>query len=90
MKTFNEVLAMLSGAMIAALLLEAAHVSDGLSGGIVWIIVAAGFAAVVDNALNGPIRLAQVLGEESVKLDARVERLERSIDEIKDLLDNRG
>ena len=87
-KWVNEGIAMASGAVIAALLLEAAHVPDALSGAIIWIIVAAAFAAVVDNALNGPMRLARALVEESVKLDARIERLEWEAETIKNLVDN--
>jgi hypothetical protein len=92
MKWINDGIAMLTGAMVAALLVEAAHVPNGLNGlgGVIdWTIVAAGFAAIVDNALNGPARLALAIGEALTGLESKIEHLERSIEEMTEVLEER-
>lgn len=86
-KWINIGFAMLFGAMVAALLAEAAHIPTGLSGIFVWIIVAAGCAEIVDAALNGPARIALALEELSSGFESRVRTLESAIEKMTRLLE---
>ncbi|MGA2412265.1 MAG: hypothetical protein ABSG46_18015 [Candidatus Binataceae bacterium] len=82
MKWINDGVALLTGAMIGALLMEAAHVREDVGGAIVWIIVAAGFYAIVDGALNGPLRFALALNEISTRLESRIKGLESTVEKM--------
>ncbi|HVN89171.1 MAG TPA: hypothetical protein VMT61_05100 [Candidatus Binataceae bacterium] len=89
MKWIYEALGVFTGIAVSDVLMNAEHVRDDWWRWVLGFIVFAGIATVVENAGNGSQRLLLALSGGLAKVDERVEGLERSIEELKHLLDNR-
>jgi len=81
----GEIVAVITGASVASAVLDLnhVHVDNWWSYWVVGGIVLVGVAMVVENAANGGARLARAVGTALSDLEAKVERLENSIEEIK-------
>jgi hypothetical protein len=87
MKGINEGIATLTSAMIAVGLMTLAHIPDTVGATVLGILLWIGFAVMIEQVLNGSLRLAQALDE---IVATRVEKLERSIEEMSQRLERPG
>ena len=91
MQTINEIFGELASlvtafAVAGATLDGSAHLNHSWIYWVLGCLVFAGVGMVVENAANGPIRFARAIAALHGELDAKIGKLENSIEEIRRVL----